>query len=270
MDNVSDPVSVDETGNMYAVTALRLNLQKYYNEVSGQYLDYRVPSKIVEKLTPAGNVVWSKTMGSNVSRTYYIPSVWNDEIGLPLYQDGILYVPQDTGVLALDTDGNVLWNKDLGGQYWAFNLMPMDSKGDLYMYTRTLNDANYTVVAINPNGTEIARYNAGPYIASAYDGVIYMNGKPAGDNDAGVSRDNLETATITAYDLLGEKYLWNFTTPIGQANTVIINESNVGVLFPDDSQYGMRPGGIIYDHSRAENHPCGGPDVHIFQDVGER
>ena len=54
LDNVSDPVSVDETGNMYAVTALRLNLQKYYNEVSGQYLDYRVPSKIVEKLTPAG------------------------------------------------------------------------------------------------------------------------------------------------------------------------------------------------------------------------
>ena len=153
----------------------------------------------------------------------------------------------------------MLWDKALNGTtYQVFNLMPFDSKGDIYLSIRTLYDANYTIVAISPNGTEIARYNAGPYIASAYDGVIYVNGNPSGQNAAGASGANLETAALTAYSLLDGKNLWNFTTPIGQPNTmIIINVSNVGTLFPDYSRQGMPSGSIINNHSAAEIIPAG-------------
>jgi alpha-tubulin suppressor-like RCC1 family protein/predicted transcriptional regulator len=258
LENISSPVSVDEGGNIYAVTAVSLDSQNYYNEASGQYLDYRIPSNIVEKLSPDGSIIWSKTLDANVSQPYYLPSVWNDGIGLPLYDNGILYVPQASGVTALDTNGNVLWNKALNGTtYQVFNLMPLDSKGDIYLSARTLYDANYTIIAISPNGTEIASYNAGPYIASAYDGVIYVNGNPSRQNTATVGGANLETTAMTAYDLLDGKNLWNFTTPIGQPNTVIINASNVGALFPDYSEQGMPSGSIINNQSTAEIIPAG-------------
>ncbi len=258
LENVSSPVSVDGNGNIYAVTAVSMDSQKYYNEASGQYLDYRVPSNVVEKIAPTGCIIWSKTLDVNVTQPYYLPSVWNDGIGLPLYDNGILYVPQASGVTALDTDGNVLWDKALNGTtYQVFNLMPLDSKGDIYLSARILYDANYTIVAISPNGTELARYNAGPYIASAYNGVIYVNSNPAEQNTVSVSGANIETAAVTAYDLLDSKNLWNFMTPIGQPNTIIINASNVGTLFPDYSRQGMPSGSIINNYSTAEIIPAG-------------
>ncbi len=44
--------------------------------------------------------------------------------------------------------------------------------------------------------------------------------------------NNMENIVIAAYDIGQDRYIWNFTTPIGNKHTVIVNESNVYYALP--------------------------------------
>ena len=256
IENISDPVSVDEDRHIYAVQA-RMDDKPHLELLYSDHFDYRMPSNVIEKYSPVGKQEWRMEIDQNVSEPYYMPAVWNEKIGLPLYWNGTLYVPLDKGVLALNKDGDILWSKTFDQAYKVFNMMPMDSKGDLYMFSRN-NDGSQDIVAVSPDGTVMSIASTGSEIASASGGILYENGKPIQNQpQVNVSPDDLEKATIVAYDMTGGKYVWNFTTPIGDKHTVIVNESNVRSLFPDDFDNGVLPGSIIQGHSRAEVIPAG-------------
>ncbi len=57
---------------------------------------------MVEKFSPDGTANWSKNLEENVSEPYFLPSVWNENIGMPLYLNGMIYVPVEKGVIALE------------------------------------------------------------------------------------------------------------------------------------------------------------------------
>ena len=95
-----------------AVQAMKAYLMPSWNLcATASYFDYRTPSNVIEKFSPDGKPEWRKELDENVSEPYYLPAVWNEEIGLPLYWNGTLYVPLDKGVIALNKDGDVLWTK---------------------------------------------------------------------------------------------------------------------------------------------------------------
>ncbi|BAI60822.1 hypothetical protein MCP_0750 [Methanocella paludicola SANAE] len=265
IENISNPVSVDEDGNMYAVEAVKVMRHWLSSFVDGVYFDYRTPSNVVEAYTPDGKQSWRKVLDANIAFSYFLPVVWNGEIGIPLYHDGVLYVPQDGGVTALNKDGSLRWAKNITGEYRVFYLMPMDSKGDLYLYSRN-DDGSQTVMVIGPDGTVIARADAGQsYVACASNGVLYKDNKPMAERDMVPTKDSLEMGEVAAYDLLQGKYLWNFTTPIGQSTTVVLNESNVLTLFPDRIATGLSSGTIYYEHSNAQVIPAGNATYVYFR-----
>jgi alpha-tubulin suppressor-like RCC1 family protein/predicted transcriptional regulator len=259
--NIAEPVSVDEDGNIYSIRAVGRTLPAMGSAIDGGYFDFRIPSNVVEKYRPDGVAVWRTELEKNASLPYFMPAVWNDEIGMPLYRNGMLYVPVDHGIIALYKNGTIRWTKEFSDDYRIFNLMPTDSNGNLYLDYRYLD--NDTIMALKFDGTETGQVTVNQNIRCAYDGILYVDGNFPEEfleeyfgND-NISSDNLEKATIRAYDINRGVYAWNFTTPIGQTNTVTINKSNVLALIPDYSKYGYPANSIIFAQSLAEIVPTG-------------
>jgi len=263
INNVADPVSVDEAGYIYAMPAVKGTLASMPTALDGEYFDYRIPSNLIEKYGPDGKLVWQKTLSENATQPYFSPAVWNDKIGIPLYMNGMLYVPVESGIIALNKDGVSEWTKKLDDAYSLFYLMPMDSKGDLYLYVQhsyeRYHDSNVTVVAIKPDGSELGQVDIGPVdLVLASDGVLYIDGKPLADRQAtNFSPDSLDKAWVNAYDMTQGKYIWNFTTPIGNMRTITVNATNALTLFPDYGKSGTPAGSMPYSNSLTQIIPAG-------------
>ena len=255
LENIAEPVSVDEDGYMYAMPADRQTLPAMSTAMDGEYFDYRTPSNVVVKYSTNGTKAWQKALDKNASVPYFMPAVWNDEIGMPLYRNGMLYVPVDHGLIAMNKDGTIAWTKKYSDDYNIFNLMPADSSGNLYLYYR--HGVNSTVMAIKPDGTEIGQVTINQDPRYAYDGILYEDGRfPEEFSNNDTSRSNLEKGSIQAYDLRGNTYAWNFTTPIGPTRTVTVNVSNLLTLIPDYETYGYPANSIIFAHALAEIFPA--------------
>ena len=246
----------DETGSVYAITAVKQTYGWLAIPASDQYFDYRTPSNTVEAYTPDGTLSWQKTLDQEVSWTYFMPSIWNDRIGVPIYENGTLYVPVDHGITALKKDGTIAWTKNYSEDVRLFYLMPTDSKGDIFMYYRQSDD-NLVVEALDHDGNVIGTINAAAYIPYAYDGILYGDGRSSDQLSQSVSKDHLETAIVNAYSVEKGSQKWSFTTPIGETNTVTVNKSNVLALFPDYEANGYTANSITTPHSMAEIFPAG-------------
>lgn len=264
INNIADPASVDESGCIYAMPAVRERLASTPTAQDGEYFDYRIPSNIVEKYGPDGQLVWQKELPEKAIQPYFAPTVWNDNIGIPLYMNGLLYVPVQNGTMALNKDGAPVWTKKLDDAYGFYYLMPADSGGNLYLYVQhsydRYHDSNITVVGITPDGSELGRADIGPGDAyAASDGVLYLDAQTWDEryHPAKVTLDNMQTAKITAYDLKEGKYIWEFTTPIGETSTVTVNKSNIYTLIPDYLTRGIFVGSIMGGHSYGQIIPSG-------------
>ncbi|HTY91067.1 MAG TPA: winged helix-turn-helix transcriptional regulator, partial [Methanocella sp.] len=256
IENISNPPSLDEDGNIYAVRAAKETRTWLSTFVDGVYYDYRTPSNLIEAFAPDGTLKWTKELDRKVAYTYFFPVMWNGKIGIPLYVDGRLYVPQDNGTTALSKDGSVTWKKDFGEEYGLFYLMPTDTKGDIYLYRRN-NDGGQNILVVRPDGTTLPAADLGQAIlVSASEGLLFEDNKPFSEWYKNTTPDNLETGEVAAMDLLSGKYIWNFTTPLGQPTTVIVNKSNIVTLFPDYWAMGRVPGGIQHGNSSLQIVPA--------------
>jgi alpha-tubulin suppressor-like RCC1 family protein/predicted transcriptional regulator len=264
LENIAEPVSVDEDGNMYAMPAVKQTLPAMSMAMDRGYFDYRKPSNVVEKYGQNGTKVWQKSLGENASISYFMPAVWNDRIGIPLYRNGMLYVPVDHGIIVLNKDGSVAWTKKFSDDYKIFNLMPIDSRGNIYLdYPGHPTLDNDTILVLNPDGIELCQFTTKQHIRYAYDGILYEDGNFPKDiiddfsGKDGINRNSLENATIQAYDMELGEYIWNFTTPVGQYRTVTVNRSNVLTIIPDYGTEGYPANSIVFAHSLAEIFPAG-------------
>ena len=113
IDNVADPVSVDENGFVYTVPARspdngyiqpsasamgHITMQSMVS-IIGILMDvmlddYRVPSAIVDAYYPNGTLYWRGLSGEP-----YLPPVHRGR-RLPLYNNGTIYVPLENGIVA--------------------------------------------------------------------------------------------------------------------------------------------------------------------------
>ena len=166
IDNVANPVSVDENGYIYCVPARSPDdgysqpytdetgfagvyhsaIDESYNLMGVMLKDYRVPSAIVDAYYPNGTLYWQAYPGSLIYRQF----MGDDR--LPLYNNGTIYAPLENGIVAYDTEGREKWSKsydandfplpvvdafnmsrNMPGDFRLYGLMPFDEKGDVYL-----------------------------------------------------------------------------------------------------------------------------------------
>lgn len=236
LDNVSDPPTVDDNGYIY----VSRSGPSYMFEESYAVKD---PSGVIDAYYPNGTLYWSKTMKYPISRPEFTDNVGQKYGFLPLYQNDTLYVPLRNGIIALYTNGSVKWSQSFDGGVYQLSATPIDSHGNIFLLYHKPPpppmmgpDADtYTLFlkVIDSNGNVIIDrepYNGG--IVNPLNDYAYS---PDGDVLAHPSMKptlyNIVTYRITAFDLLNNRSVWEFTIPIGQTREVILDANNVKTLF---------------------------------------
>ncbi|HEY3274247.1 MAG TPA: winged helix-turn-helix transcriptional regulator [Methanocella sp.] len=166
IENVSDPGTVDDAGNLYVLDAIqplpidatpRVSLNIPDNYVTLAMPDYRVPGSIVDSYYPNGTLRWRQYSADRALRQNFYG---DGPVQLPLLRNSTVYVISDTSVTAIDTDGNKQWVKRFdrndypfllsdsqladyyppsvipsdafqGGNFQAYWFMPFDAEGNL-------------------------------------------------------------------------------------------------------------------------------------------
>lgn len=279
LTDVSSPASVDEAGNIFIVRAEKPGTTQASS--SSGYVsfnleldpDYMVPSGIVEGYAPDGSLIWSRDFHDNVIPQSVVEDIWPEYNCLPIYQNGTLYVALDNYVLALDHLGRTKWLKNLpGGPYVMFELMPIDAQGNVYMRSLTPATSGSYVTVIDPDGwihtapwQYDSRYDTLRHTAAS-DGVVYNINNV--DYTQVKSLKDLQTLSITAYDVKNSTALWSYTMPVDRVNTVLLNSSNVddilnpyGISYYNPLKYSTP---TTYGTAAGSLRPAGWPEISIY------
>ncbi len=274
LNNVSGQAATDEKGNIYTVRAvpaaqridtrydlllLPVDLTIVGEDLTSIFYNpgYQMPSSIVEARDPEGRLLWSLDIEANVTRQCYSKELWATDNTLPIYHNGLLYLPVENGLVALDTNGTALWATQIPDKASAiFGQMPFDSEGNIYMETVDVTGWELNLYAISPRG-EISsqpwHYSVpwtdefwrpvyyyknleSPWPVTGYDGIIYTI-----DDDSyrqnvtfdenGIS-GKLEPISLVATDLKSGTEKWNLTITSEDAVRIMLNSSNAGDAVP--------------------------------------
>jgi predicted transcriptional regulator len=267
IDNVSDPAAVDEQGNVYAVAPVSSD-----PVLEGGAYDYRVPSSVVNAYDASGSLVWSQDIGEPVIRQYLREDIREQYDSLPLYREGKLYLPLQSGVLCMNADGTIDWVKRLNESTQLLELMPMDSDGNFYLeHVNRANLSASSIYVLSGDGTSLSKplpydeYRSSNYKAGK-DGILYYASVEAASNR---SLADLDTMKLTAFDVRNASALWTYTIPTYKKSTITLDAASIGNIFDpytaDDilssSQqrypYGS-PSAKVFGHSDVSVLPSGG------------
>jgi len=275
--NVARPASVDEEGHIFIVKAekptqtgssLKPGEQQYSLETDP---DFKIPSGIVEGYDRNGQLIWSRDVQENVIPQYVAEDVWPEFNTLPMYKNGILYVPLNNGIVALDNMGRTLWWRYLpGGPHVMFELMPVDDQGNVYMRSLNPNSSTSSLTVIGPDGWShyapwqySTQYDSLRHTA-ADNGVVYNIDRNSFGTVSSLS--DLQTLTITAYDVKNSTSLWSNTLPLQRPTQILLNSSNV-----NDIMKGMASNyPATYSNPMAKGTPArtlksvGWPEISIY------
>ncbi len=218
IQNVSAPAGIDEEGNIYVVDAVRRYWYEYKIDGNSTYADYRTPSSLVKAYGKNGMLLWQKDIGDRASPQYVVEGLRAAYGTTPLYQHGTLYVPVQSGVVALDKNGNLKWSKHMeSGVYQLFPLMPVDSSDNVYMAYLDTSTFEYMVYVISHNGRDISaprkyKMNYNPVMQTGgSDGVIYD--VIYDDRYEPKNLTDLTPFALRAYDLIHDEVLWTYVIP---------------------------------------------------------
>lgn len=236
--DVSRPASVDEEGHIFTVKAVKPTLSASTLQPGEHAFSpesdpgYMIPSGIVEGYDQTGQLLWSKDVQENVAPQYIAEDIWSDFNCLPIYKNGTLYVPLDNGIVALDNMGRTKWWKYIpGGPYVMFELMPVDDQGNVYMRSISTASATSNLIVIGPDGWShyapavyTSRYGNLLHTAAA-NGIVYNIDRTAFGQVYSLS--DLQTLSVTAYDVKNSTVLWSSSLPLQTTTEVVLNSSNV-------------------------------------------
>ena len=226
VDRVSDPPAVDENGNMYLSIS---NVEDTWS------LDrsYQQPMGAIVSYNSVGSVEWLYTINGTLVRPDVAEDLRQLYGSLPMYQDGLLYVPVEKGIMALYTNGSVKWSREFDlDRLTLFSLMPIDEQGNVYLSQD--NDQGVNLIILNKDGADLVSgeqiyFDRFSYACGdPYQGRIYyyesMNYKGQ------ASLDNLITYNVAAYDLIRNEKLWDYAIPAEKTNDLVVNKNNVEML----------------------------------------
>ncbi len=156
--DVSDPPALDDKGNVYVMQAGRSPDPEFNQGIQGAWdNDGLVPSGTLESYDSDGKLRWKTEVNGTPSRQDIDRTAIPAGGDIPLYYGGLLYVPLENGVTALDTGGNVLWTADVKDNVTLLRTMPFGIDGTVYMErdTRYYPMGNQTpmIYAISPGGS---------------------------------------------------------------------------------------------------------------------
>lgn len=275
--NVSRPAAVDEAGHIFIVRAEKPT-QAYINSLQpGEDTislesdpDALVPSSTVEGYDRSGQQLWSRDVHENVAPQYVSEDIWPEFNTLPLYKNGTLYVPLKNSIIAMDSLDAIKWWRSFPGSnpYVMFDLMPVDDQGNVYMKTFSKTSSSYSsyITVISPDGLTYyapwvytSQYDTLRHTAAS-DGIVY--GIDRTSFGTLKSLKDLQTLTLTAYDVKNSSALWSSTLPLQRSTEVVLNSSNVAdVLKGVDASY---PTSSYYALSGKAFTPVGWPEISIY------
>lgn len=253
--DVSDPCAVDEQGFVYTVSAVSSDLLTHFDPANSSKYDYRVPSGVVRVYYPNGTLYWSRDIGEPVTRQQMYDDLDERYMTLPLYNNGMLFVPVHNGVIALDRQGNEIWSKRFSdGDFLLLEKMPFDSYGNVYMRSYTPGYFSYTsyVYAISADGSRVSGkmyYDQSNLGAS--NGVIYYVDditafplpEPGSAMQSGQYQmparnlTDLDTVAIRAHDFLADRDIWRFAVPVSRTSEGVVTEDNIGQIYDMKSEF---------------------------------
>jgi predicted transcriptional regulator len=251
---VSAPPAFDEEGYMYTVTTASPNFPD--DTFRRSYPTYMEPSGTVEARYPNGTLYWRTDIGMPAIRQNVDPSFGLEHRTLPLYGNGMLYVPSANGVVTLSREGSVLWTCEMDGSMNLYEKMPFDSKGNVYLVDEkagyliryplipTLRDiveqsiiADRKIYVVGKDGgpvTAVSESYEGRAPLAAADGVAYYVTSVNYDSDR-PAVDSLLPLDVTARVLCSGEILWTVPLPQGPVSSVTLNQSNFGWILYDSN-----------------------------------
>jgi predicted transcriptional regulator len=292
--NVIRPAAVDESGHIYTVEAQKpvldmTNVTYWWDllqdgktligeDVEQMIADpaYMVPTSIVDAYDAGGNRLWSRDTGNTASKMVVSGDEWAKYGSMPLYANDTLYVPIQSGIVAMSKNGDIKWVHKIigGGAYTFFERMPVDSMGNIYMKKVDQSSDRSYVVTIGPDGTEYKdawEYKEdepiffvgqdSPYLQTLYQTYLnmYSGPRPLASSDGTVFAYEAENAldqaafdriigsgdfrsdTISAYEVKTGDLEWNFTVPQEDRHVVFINQSNFRTALRYPPPYDVNP-----------------------------
>jgi len=249
-------IAVDGDGNVY------LNGQQT-SDVYGGTSDYGVI-----KLDTNGNLLWQKKIGgAGTDQGYAIAVDGSGNIYLNGYQYSDSYGVHDYGVIKLDSDGNILWQKKIGGINSDIGYaVAVDGSGNVYLNGYQSSDSygsfDYGVIKLDTNGNLLwqkkiggSSHDYGWAIAVDGSGNVYLNGQQESDSygvsDYGVMK--LYTDQESDINLsIGDMSLstGNMNLSIGTMSLSIGNMSlsigDMNLSIGDIDMSGEVGGGLVY------------------------
>ncbi|HEY3273884.1 MAG TPA: PQQ-binding-like beta-propeller repeat protein, partial [Methanocella sp.] len=263
VSNVSTPPALDEDGYLYTITtAMPAFPDEAFRMANPAYTE---PSALVESYYPNGTLRWRTDIGKPAVRQNIDPSFGLEHRTLPLYGNGVLYVPFADGVVTLDCDGKVLRTNVMNRSISLYEKMPFDSEGNVYLVdvkagyliryplTPALRDtveqaiiADRKIYVAGKDGdvsTVNESYEGGAPLAAA-EGIAYYVTSAKYDANR-PSMDSLLPLDVTALDLCSDTVLWTQPLPQGPVSSMTLNQSNLDWVFYDD---GAREKTIAYNN----------------------
>lgn len=234
--NASSPPAIDENGYLYIVPAVEAEPQPrdvlFYKDQG-----YEVPSSALESYYPNGTLFWRYDLDVPILRESYTS----------LYQNGTIWLPVVNGLWAFNTDGSVRWAKHYEGTAELFQIMPIDSLDNAYVYQDTLipDRSSYRIFVhiITRDGNDTVRpYDLdSPITADLATGFMYSTQVYTVDveSESGLTiipLGVLPSVNLTAYDVRGDKALWHYSITPNVTETVITSD-NAGNLLNDNIRY---------------------------------
>jgi hypothetical protein len=265
LHNVSAPASVDDKSHIYTVGTYQVDIGTLLtNSLNTTYIgitpilfngySYGVlPSGIVNAYGPDGSFLWSRDIGEDAVTPAMSIGLWQEYNTLPLYVNNTLYVPLNSGVASLDTDGDVKWIRHLNGSLSSlFELMPVDAQRNVYLENLDVINAgngNYIVHMITSEGnisSTVWDFEANQtFPVSGKDGVVYTLAccQPVTEQMFNDTLDTLQYSpdSIEAISLKDYRRLWNFTIPMADRHALMLNESNADDILEHRFIFGQPP-----------------------------
>ncbi|WP_048198528.1 winged helix-turn-helix transcriptional regulator [Methanocella arvoryzae] len=252
----SEPV-VDERGYVYAVLATPISKQSATSSIdAGAYYVNVTPSSIIAAFRPDGTQAWSLDLGESAAPISVGTGGYTDGLSRLLFANQTLYVPVQNGIVAVSTDGRVLWVRHLNdGSYTLFEPMPVDPEGNVY-FRQDRSIAQICV--IRPNGQaqvspwvfnfwsgEAEPGSQTPVFLEGHDGIVYGTGSttymsPDQFNET-YRAGYFDPGHVTAYDLAKNRTLWTFTIPAEDTHALLLTPDNYELIHIQGLGLDIRP-----------------------------
>jgi len=260
-DDYAYGICVDPIGNVFVTGHFNSpNLTIGSTTLVNTSTSVNAPDVLLAKYDPNGGAVWGRSgdagvayaygIGSDESGNVYITGYFQSSIAFGTYYFQTIQYSYDMFLVKYDTDGNVLWANQMGGDETdGARAIHVDSNGNSYITGWFINEADFGGISLVSTNTAyqeifVAKYDSnGNCVWANYAQVPYAGNYASG---TGIAADQLGNVYITGY--------YQYSLSFG--NDTLSNAGNRGLFLAKydsngDPLWGRSAGGTGTDFGSA-------------------